>query len=91
MFGQITHLCGLMSEDPSSTIIPLGARAIERKLVNFYQWSELSDGYASPEELLDSCVLNADGLVDSAVKVTELTGEAWVQTARIYLQCRFFR
>jgi hypothetical protein len=91
MFGQITHLCARMDEDPTSTIIPLGARAIEERLVNFRQWSELSEGYASPEELLDSCVLNSQGLVDSATKVTELTAEAWVQTARIYLQCRFFR
>jgi hypothetical protein len=91
MFGQITHLCGLMKDDPGSTIIPLGARALRRRLKNFHQWSELSEGYNSPEALLKSCVLNDQGLVNSATKVTELTAEAWVQAAQIYLQCRFFR
>jgi len=35
--------------------------------------------------------LGEDGLVDSDVKVTELSGDAWVQAARLYLHCRFFR
>jgi hypothetical protein len=91
MFGQITHICALMRDDPNSTIIPLGAQALKRRLKNFHQWSELSDGYGSAEELLRSCVLNSDGLVESATTVTELTAEAWVQAAQLYLQCRFFR
>jgi len=91
MFGQITHLCGRMAEDPESSIIPLGAHALGRRLINFRQWSERSEGYHTTQALLDSCALDADGLVDSLAKVTELTAEAWVQTARIYLQCRFFR
>jgi len=90
MFGQITHLCGRMAEDPESSIIPLGAHALGRRLINFRQWSERSEGYHTTQALLDSCALDADGLVDSLAKATELTAEAWVQTARIYLQCRFF-
>jgi hypothetical protein len=91
MFGQITHLCGRMAEDPQSSIIPLGAQTLGRRLINFRQWSERSEGYETTQALLKSCVLNADGFVSCAAKVTELTAEAWVQTARIYLQCRFFR
>jgi hypothetical protein len=91
MLGQITHLCKKMHEEPSSAIIPLGAAAIERRLVDFHQWSELSEGHPTTDALLKSCELGEDGLVNTAREVTELTGECWVQTAKIYLQCRFFR
>lgn len=91
MFGQITHLCGRIKEEPSSTILPLGAKELERKLNKLIQWSELTEGHASPEALLQSCRLDENGLVNTAEEVTELIGEAWIQTARIYLLFRFFR
>jgi hypothetical protein len=91
MLGQITLLCKKMAEDPTSTVIPMGAEAIERRLVNFAQWSELSEGYPNTETLLAACRLGPDGMVKTAKEVTELTAECWVQTCKIYLQCRFFR
>jgi len=91
MFGQITHLCGRMKEDPTSTMLPLGAKEIERKLRRLVQSSELSEGHASAEALLQSCVLDEDGLVGTPVEVTELSAEAWIQTARLYQRFRFFR
>lgn len=72
-------------------IIPHGAQELAERLVNFRQWSDLSDGYATRQELLDSCKLDSDGKVDCPAKVTELTAETWVAAAQIYLQCRFFR
>lgn len=64
---------------------------IEEILTNFRQWSEVSDGYANPEELLNSCELDEDGNVYSVAKITELTGQTWVSAAQIYLHCRLFR
>jgi hypothetical protein len=61
------------------------------QLTNFRQTSEVSDGYATTQELLDACVLDDNGLVQCPIKVTELTGETWVQAAQIYLYCRFYR
>jgi hypothetical protein len=72
-------------------IIPHGAEELGQRLVNFRQWSDLSEGYETQQELLDSCKLNSDGKVDCPAKVTELTAETWVAAAQIYLQCRFFR
>jgi hypothetical protein len=62
-----------------------------KQLTNFRQTSELSNGYDSTDELLASCILDNDGLVQCATKVTELTAETWVHAAKIYLCCRFFR
>jgi hypothetical protein len=76
---------------PDSTIFPQGAEVIKQRLINFRQFSELSEGYETRKALLDSCKLNSDGKVDSSVKVTELTAETWVAAAQIYLYCRFFR
>lgn len=56
-----------------------------------HQWSELSPGYRSKEELLESCQLDADGKVTSAAMVTDLTGEIWLVTVQMYLHCRFYR
>jgi Fungal specific transcription factor domain len=66
-------------------------RAIEKQLKNFYQWSELSEGYSSTRDLFDSCDLSEDGTVDDAAKATLLGAEAHAASIRIYLQCRFFR
>jgi hypothetical protein len=76
---------------PDCTIIPLGAEKIGEQLVNLRQWSELSKGFDSVQDLLDACVLGADGKVGCPARVTELTAETWVQAAQIYLYCRFFR
>ena len=72
-------------------IIPRGAAKLEERLRSFRQWSELSEGYATPEELLDSCVLDDKGKVDCPAKIIDLTGETWVAAAQIYLLCRFYR
>lgn len=79
-----------ISQSPSSTILPIGALKLEERLTNFRQWSDLSPGYATTKELLESCEFE-DGLVTCPAKVTDLTGESWVAAAQIYLQCRFFR
>jgi hypothetical protein len=72
-------------------IIPYGAEEIERRLIDFRQFSDFSDGCETRQALLDSCSLNSDGKVDCQAKVTELTAETWVAAAQIYLYCRFFR
>ncbi|KAH0559375.1 hypothetical protein GP486_004109 [Trichoglossum hirsutum] len=90
ILAQITHFSARMREvkTPDSIIIPLGAEKIEKILDGFRQWSDLSEGYASVEALLDSC---GEGKVECPTKITELTGEAWVAAAQIYLHCRFYR
>ena len=72
-------------------ILPSGARKLQDRLTNFRQWSDLSPGYATTRETLESCILDEKGHVNCEAKITELTGEAWVAAAQIYLQCRFFR
>lgn len=67
------------------------AKVISKGLKTFHQWSELSEGYPSAEELLRSCDLDENGKVQTATKVTELTGETWVAAAQIYLHCRLLR
>ncbi|KAF2456597.1 fungal-specific transcription factor domain-containing protein [Lineolata rhizophorae] len=94
IFAQITQLASQMALEPSSVILPKGAEYIKSKLANLRQWSELSpetDGYASTEALLDSCVLNEHGVIECPKKMTDLGAEAWRIAAQIYLQCRFFR
>lgn len=56
-----------------------------------HQWSELSPGHQSKEALLESCVLDVNGKVTSAAMVTDLTGEIWIATVHMYLNCRFYR
>ncbi|KAK5453478.1 hypothetical protein LTS15_006663 [Exophiala xenobiotica] len=90
IFSQITTLCGRMAQQPASLILPHGGHALLEMLTNFRQKSDLSDGYPTTEALLRSCSLDK-GKVSDKAKVTELTAEAWVATAKIYLQCRFFR
>jgi len=89
--GPVYELILIDNKTPDSTIIPRGAEKIKERLHNFYQWSDLSLGYKSTEELLSSCDLDDFGKVTTATKVTELTGEAWVAAAQIYLYCRFYR
>ena len=79
------------TQSPDSTVIPHGAKRIEARLKVFRQWSDLSEGYATVEEMFDACVLDSEGKVDSAAMVTDLTGQTYVQTALLYLYCRFYR
>ncbi|KFY16397.1 hypothetical protein V492_01382 [Pseudogymnoascus sp. VKM F-4246] len=90
-FAQITHLSTRIMECPDSVAFPMGAAKLEKRLKDFRQWSEFSDGYQSSEDLLASCDLDANGKVNCPAKVTELTGETWVAAIQIYLHCRLFR
>ncbi|KAE9378263.1 hypothetical protein N431DRAFT_461797 [Stipitochalara longipes BDJ] len=90
-YAQITRFAARMNESPDSMILPHGARKLEARLTNFHQWSDLSPGYNTADELLTSCVLDTNGQVNCPAKITELTGETWVAAAQIYLQCRVFR
>lgn len=91
VYAQITSLCARMASQPYSTILPHGGHALLDMLTNFRQSSNLSNGYPTTEALLRSCSLDKDGKVTCRTKVVELTAEAWVATAKIYLLCRFFR
>lgn len=64
---------------------------ITTRLENFWQWSDLSEGHASSQDLIDSCNLDENGKVFSPVKVTELIAETYVAAAQIYLFCRLLR
>jgi len=88
---KITHLSSRLLKHPSSDVIPVVGLEIEGKLHDFWQWSELSEGYETSQELLDSCELDESGKVTTRAKVTELVGESYVAAAQIYLQCRLFR
>ncbi|KAK2831934.1 hypothetical protein FQN49_007019, partial [Arthroderma sp. PD_2] len=90
IISQITYLSILVKEDASMTPIS-AAKVMGNMLKSFHQWSELSAGYPNAEELLRSCDLDEDGKVQTAKKVTELTGETWVAAAQIYLHCRLLR
>ena len=80
------------NQNPSSIVIPEVASVLLERLQNFHQWSELSpQGYASTEELFQSCVLDETGKIYSAVTSCELTAESYVATAEIYLHCRLLR
>lgn len=91
MYAQVTHLSSRLAARPESSVIPQAGKVIEEKLTNFWQWSEFSEGYGTPEDLLASCTLDDTGKVSNARKVTELTAECYVTSAEIYLQCRLFR
>lgn len=91
MFAQISQLCARAVEDPNSQVYLEAAKVIHERLGRLRQWSEISDGYQSAEELFDSCTLDSSSHVQTVAKVTELTAEAWRTAAQIYLVCRFFR
>lgn len=90
-FAQITHLAARLDRHPDSTVVLLGAQEIDSRLKNFRQWSDLSAGYESAEALFGDCIPDASGKVNSAAKITDLTGHAWLAAAQIYLSCRFYR
>jgi len=89
-FVKITHLCSQLLKRPSSSVVCLVGCEFERKLNNFQQWSELSEGFETSQELLESCELDENGKVTTATKVTELVAESYVAAAQIYLHCRLF-
>ena len=91
IYAQITHLSAQMLRHPDSVIIPSAGEQLEARLRDFQQWSDLSAGHSSSEQLLQSCVLNEEGEVTTAKEVTELIGESYVAAAQIYLHCRLFR
>ena len=91
IFAQITHLVARLQKDPQSTVIKLGADRLLKRLKNFWQWSDLSPGHATTQDLFDSCVLDEQGKVSDRATVTQLTAHAWVPAAEIYLHCRFYR
>jgi hypothetical protein len=90
MYAQVTHFSSRLAMDTTSIVIPRAAKVLERRLKNFWQWSELSEGYQTSDTLLESCDMGPDGKV-SDPKVTELTAECYVASAEVYLQCRLFR
>jgi transcription factor-like protein len=93
MYAQITHLTGKYQQNPKSTLLPAAGRVLESRLRNFWQWSDLSNGYTTSEELMSSCAanLNEEGKVGTIREVTELTAESFVAAAQIYLHCRLFK
>ena len=72
-------------------IAPMAGKVLEKRLHNFQQWSDFSEGYPSPEALLAGCQLDGAGKVTSPIAMTEIIAESYVASAQVYLQCRLFR
>lgn len=79
------------SQHPYSDIIPMAGNHIEARLKNFMQWSDISAGYTSAEDLINSCDLDAAGKVSCAIQTTDLIAESYAAAARVYLHCRLYR
>jgi hypothetical protein len=90
-YAQITHLSAKLYKDPRRLAARRLGRAIGERLENFWQWSDLSMGYTTTQALLDSCELDENGKVFTAVKTTELVAESYAAAAQIYLYCRLMR
>ena len=91
IIGQISHLAARLNRDPDSTVVPVAGKIVEDRLRDFQQWSDLSEGHATAEDLMESCVMDENGKVSCAATVNELTAESYVAMAQIYLHCRLFR
>jgi hypothetical protein len=92
IFCQTTHLAARLGKAPDSQlVVRLGADRLAKRLQNFWQWSTLSHGHQTYEELIASNKLGEDGKVCDPAAVTELTAYAWVPAAEIYLNCRVYR
>jgi hypothetical protein len=85
------ELTYLHLKDPQRLTAQKLASAISERLENFWQWSDLSEGYAASQELIHSCELDENGKVFSPVKTTELVAETYAAAAQIYLYCRLMR
>lgn len=72
-------------------MVRLAARRLANRLATFWQWSTLSEGHRTYEEIMASWKLGEDGTVTDPAAVTELTAYAWVPAADIYLHCRLYR
>lgn len=70
-------------------MIPAAGRALESNLHDFWQFSELSAGFATSDKLLESC--SPAEAPSSAGQVTDLIAESYSAAAQIYLQCRLFK
>ncbi|KAH8810705.1 fungal-specific transcription factor domain-containing protein [Xylogone sp. PMI_703] len=90
-FAQITHLSMKLYKDPNRLTAQRLGKAIAERLDNFWQWSDLSQGYATSQQLIDSCILNEDGYISDPVKATELLAETYAGAAQVYLYCRLMR
>ncbi|CAN9080312.1 unnamed protein product [Alternaria alternata] len=90
-FAQITHLSTKLYKDPNRIAARNLGRVIGERLQNFQHHSDLSEGYPNRQALLDSCELDENGKVSTAVKTTELLAESYVAAAQIYLYCRLMR
>ena len=88
---NVRKLICLLHKNPQRLTAQKLGNAIGGRLNNFWQWSDLSEGYVTSEELLNSCNLDETGKVFSHVKVTELIAETYVAAAQIYLYCRLLR
>lgn len=89
--AQITYLTGAYAKDSRAEIWPIVAGKVRTRLERVEQWSELSPGYSNAQDLLDSCILDDDGLVKTKEEATDLIAQCYIQAALIYLECRFFR
>ena len=78
-------------QNPASFVVREVANLLLERLRSFRQWSDLSEGHESTEALFESCELDQDGKIFSAVTSCELTAESYVATAEIYLHCRLLR
>lgn len=72
-------------------MIPVLAQTILNRIERLVQWSDLSGGYASTEELLDACPTNSEGHIEEPWQMVALGAECWKKAAQIYLLCRLLR
>ncbi|KAF1982167.1 hypothetical protein K402DRAFT_424753 [Aulographum hederae CBS 113979] len=92
-YAKVTHLCTRLQKNKTSEVIPLVGKAIDDQLVHFKQWSDLSTGHDTPDELLAACEaeLDENGKATTKAMITLLVAESYVAALQIYLHCRLFR
>lgn len=90
-YAQITHLSTKLSMDPHRLAVQKLGQVIGELLQDFWQWSDLSLGYVTSRELVNSCELNENGKIFTAIKTTELVAESYGAATQIYLFCRLMR
>lgn len=91
IWAQITHLAAKFTRNPDPDVIPVLGQTILDRISRLVQWSELSAGFESTEELLEACTTNAEGKIEEPWEMVALGAECWKQAAQIYLLCRLFR
>ena len=80
-----------MYKDPHRLAARKLGRAISERLENFWQWSDLSQGHVTTQQLIDSCELDENGKVFTAKSTTELVAENYAAAPHVYLYCRLKR